>query len=317
MITKSPPSSWKNITLLAILLAGDIQLNPGPSVYPCGYCEIPVTWEHKRAIYCDECSIWYHSDCLDLNASELNNLQKDKVSWICCKCDTQNAGSFTYHPYELETSNQFSALGSVSSAASMSTIPSIDSSFSPSVFSSPKSRHISTSTTMSNESISKRSKSVSGIQKKDQNFRILMMNCQSIRNKRSELHECVEYTKPDAIIGCESWLSKEHKNDEIFPDGYNKNVFRKDRNKNGGGVFIALHDKFTTSTVENSENDCELQWAEIQTKNKSVIIGSYYRPPNSNLDALNNLKSSIANVSEHSKDKPIILAGDFNLLHID
>jgi endonuclease/exonuclease/phosphatase (EEP) superfamily protein YafD len=75
--------------------------------------------------------------------------------------------------------------------------------------------------------------------------------------------------------------------------------------------------QFTTSTVENSENDCELQWAEIQTKNKSVIIGSYYRPPNSNLDALNNLKSSIANVSEHSKDKPIILAGDFNLPHID
>ena len=32
----------------------------------------------------------------------------------------------------------------------------------------------------------------------------------------------------------------------------------------------------TYSTVENSENNCELQWAEIQTKNKSVIIGSYY-----------------------------------------
>jgi hypothetical protein len=63
--------------------------------------------------------------------------------------------------------------------------------------------------------------------------------------------------------------------------------------------------------------DCELQWAEIQTNNKSVIIGSYYRPPNSNLDAFNNLKSSIANVSEHSKDKPIILAGDFNLPPID
>jgi exonuclease III len=310
VIIKSPPSSWKNITLLAILLAGDIQLNPGPSVYPCGYCEIPVTWEHKRAICCDEYNIWYHSDCFDLNASELNNLQKDNVSWICCKCDTQNAGSFTYHPYELETSNQFSAHGSVSSAASMSTIPSINSSFSPSVF-------ISTSTTMSNESISERSNSVSGIQKKDQNFRILMMNCQSIRNKGSELHECVEYIKPDAINGCESWLSKEHKNAEIFPDGHNKNVFRKDRNKYGGGVFIALHDKCITSTVENTENDCELQWAEIQTKNKSVIIGSYYRPPNSNLDALNNLNSSIANVREHSKDKPIILAGDYNLPHID
>jgi hypothetical protein len=85
----------------------------------------------------------------------------------------------------------------------------------------------------------------------------------------------------------------------------------------GGGVFIALHDNLTTSTVENSKNDCQLQWAEIQSKKKSAIIGSYYRPPNSNLDALNNLKSSIANVSEHSKDKPIILSGDFNLPHID
>jgi hypothetical protein len=37
VIIKSPPSSWKNITLIAILLAGDIQLNPGPSVYPYGY----------------------------------------------------------------------------------------------------------------------------------------------------------------------------------------------------------------------------------------------------------------------------------------
>jgi hypothetical protein len=63
------------------------------------------------------------------------NLQKDNISWICCKCDTQNAGSFTYHSYELETSNQFSALGSVSSAASMSTILSIGSSFRSSVFS--------------------------------------------------------------------------------------------------------------------------------------------------------------------------------------
>ena len=39
-----------------------------------------------------------------------------------------------------------------------------------------------------------------------------------------------------------------------------------DRNKNGGAVFIAVHDKFTTSAVENSENDFKLKWTEIQTK---------------------------------------------------
>ncbi|CAG2208939.1 unnamed protein product [Mytilus edulis] len=198
----------------------------------------------------------------------------------------------------------------------MSTIPSIDSSFSPSVFSSPKPRILS-STTEESPSRASKSKSISGLEHKQQNLRILMINCQSIRNKRSELNESVEYIKPDVIIGCESWLANDHRTAEIFPNGYNKNVFRKDRNKNGGGVFIAVHDKFTTSAVENSENDCELQWAEIQTKTKSVIIGSYYRPPNASIDALHNLKTSVLNVSENSKDKPIILAGDFNLPHID
>jgi hypothetical protein len=46
-----------------------------------------------------------------------------------------------------------------------------------------------------------------------------MINCQSIRNKKSELRECAEYIKPDIIIACESWLSSEHKNAEIFADG--------------------------------------------------------------------------------------------------
>ena len=30
----------------------------------------------------------------------------------------------------------------------------------------------------------------------------------------------IEYIKPDAIIGCESWLGAEHKDAEIFPDNY-------------------------------------------------------------------------------------------------
>ena len=143
-----------------------------------------------------------------------------------------------------------------------------------------------------------------------------MINCQSIRNKKSELRECAEYIKPDIIIACESWLSSEHKNAEIFPDSYKTNVYRKDRNKNGE-VFIAIHDIFTTNAVESGDNKCELAWAEVQTDAKSVIIGSFYRPPNSNPEALQELRTSIEKIKQKSKTKPIILAGDFNLLHID
>jgi hypothetical protein len=61
---ESPPSVSTHICLIITLLAGDIQLNPGPTqTYPCGYCEAPVTWDHQRAICCDECSIWCQFLC--------------------------------------------------------------------------------------------------------------------------------------------------------------------------------------------------------------------------------------------------------------
>ena len=265
---------------------------------------------------CDECSVWYHSQCLELSATNVSLLQKDLVSWLCCKCDSCNVDSFTYHSFELDISNRYEILNSrrLSSVDSYSSIPSVDSSFSPSAFSSPKPRLNSVSTSQNETS---KSSAEQYQKKKRNNFRVLVMNCQSIRNKRSELNESIEYVKPDAIIGCESWLASEHKNCEIFPEGYNKNVFRKDRNKNGGGVFISVHDTFNTVTVESGENDCELQWTEVQTKEKSVLIGSFYRPPNAKIDCLENLQSSMANINEHNKEKPIFLAGDFNLPHIN
>ena len=69
-----------------------------------------------------------------------------------------------------------------------------------------------------------------------------MMNCQSIGNKKAQLTESIEYITPDAIISCESWFRAEHKDAKIFPDNCKKNVFRKDRDENGGGVFISVHD---------------------------------------------------------------------------
>ena len=82
-------------------------------------------------------------------------------------------------------------------------------------------------------------------------------------------------------------------------------------------MFISVHDKFNTTSVENGENDCELQWAEIQTKSKSVILGSYYGKPNADIKSLLDLKFSVTNVTKKCRDKPLFLADDFNLPHID
>ena len=104
---------------LALILSGDVQLNPGPSEAntsacdDCGYCETTVGWEHSRAICCDNCSIWYHSQCLNVSAGRLELLCQPSVSWICVKCDAQNLNNFTYHSFMFETDNRFSILNHV------------------------------------------------------------------------------------------------------------------------------------------------------------------------------------------------------------
>ena len=310
----------EKLSLMVLIIAGNIHGKKGPqgSIYPCGFCQSPVTWEHNRATACDRCSVWYHTACLEQCSVNVSLLQRDHVSWKCCGCDSMNIDTFSYHSYQMEISNRFELLTSretFSSVGSYASIPSTDSSFSPSVFSSPKLRLASDSSTNDSKEMNEQSDQL--FTKKKDNFRVLLMDCQSIRNKKSQLNKSIEYVKSDAIVGCESGLGAEHKEAEIFPDGYKKNIFRKDRNKSGGGVFICVHDKFNTTSVENGENDCELQWAEIQTKSKSVILGSYYRKPNADIKSLLDLKSSVINVTEKCRDKPLFLAGDFNLPHID
>ena len=111
------------------------------------------------------------------------------------------------------------------------------------------------------------------------------MNCQSIKNKRSSLKEIVDDGKPDSIIGCESWLSSDYTNSEIFPCGYQTNVFRKDRNKNGGGVFIFVHESQTAIEIDNNTN-CDVILAEVQTQGKPITIGAFYRPTSANESSL-------------------------------
>ena len=128
-------SDTRILISLTLLLAGDIHLNPGPinknaSVYPCGLCEHPVSW-NCHAVCCDGCDVWHHKSCIELCSADFELLQRSHVQWMCCKCDSINVDSFTFHSYDLDP-NYYSPIQDQNI-----TLESVGSVFSPLKASSP------------------------------------------------------------------------------------------------------------------------------------------------------------------------------------
>ena len=63
----------QNTLILLLILSGDIECNLGPRnalVFPCGYCECPVTWSDQGVCF-DECGLWHHKSCGDISTNEM------------------------------------------------------------------------------------------------------------------------------------------------------------------------------------------------------------------------------------------------------
>jgi len=70
--------------------------------------------------------------------------------------------------------------------------------------------------------------------------KVLVVNCRSIVDKK-EYENLIHSTKPDVVIGTESWLKPKHFDNELFSPDQGYTPFRRDRvGQNGGGVFIAV-----------------------------------------------------------------------------
>ena len=113
---RSPYGVLQYLTILLIIHAGDIELNPGPAgvricKFPCGMCHKAVRCDHCRpAICCDNCSIWYHKDCMNICSAVYASISKPEASWICYKCGVPNLSTSLFDSYHVDTSNSFGLL---------------------------------------------------------------------------------------------------------------------------------------------------------------------------------------------------------------
>ena len=118
----------------------------------------------------------------------------------------------------------------------------------------------------------------------------------------------------DVVCVCETWLNDSVLDSELLA-GYS--IFRRDRlGRTGGGVLVAVKDTIRTKRRYDLErNNVEFVVVELFQENmKSILLYTFYRPPNSSLDSIQQLNSSL---DDNPESTCVLLTGDFNLPAID
>lgn len=303
----------KNHTFFGIilLLAGDLEQNPGPTrkiKYPCGLCKKACTWR-QQAVACDECEIWYHTKCMGMKTQTYEAL--NNVSWYCCSCGKPNFSSeILLNNPDSSSHSHFNPFDTLSNPSESFYSPNpIFDHMSPPKTPSP----ILASTPRSNQtqSITKHPHSNTKINE----LSFLIINFQSLWNKREELSNLAQDSRSDIIIGTETWLSQDTKNSELLLNDYD--IFRRDRPNRGGGVLIAVKKNLCCEHISSSKNS-ESIFCKLKLKgSKPLIIGSVYRPPCYSFEESENIIEEIYSIVNKNKRAVFWFGGDFNLPDID
>jgi len=140
-------------------------------------------------------------------------------------------------------------------------------------------------------------------------------NARSNVNKIAKLQMEIENNPFDIIVFTETHPDSSINDIESFGRDYC--VYRRDRQQEGrfgGGVLIATKRCLKVSPRVDLACESELLFIDIIIgNNRKIVMGVFYRPPNSNLKVLEDLQNSLSDI----KTNDTILLGDFNLSEID
>ena len=226
--------SNKLLIVTLLLLAGDVEVNPGPggSSFPCGLCEIDANWSNG-GIACEHCDVWYHRDCARLNLSSFNRLASPSRIWICYKCSSKNFSHFPFHYSQLylTVSNSFDPLSDTnftfeidSSSSPTPFVPRIHSTpiLNGPITLEPPVQNMTSTSTQTNPPpafsiASSGPESPPSVltpelssdflyPKKGSNWRTVVINANSITNKKAEISAMADYCDPDLMLITETKL---------------------------------------------------------------------------------------------------------------
>ena len=149
---------------------------------------------------------------------------------------------------------------------------------------------------------------------------IIHFNCRSIHNKMDEIQTILDKAKPNIMILTETWLDDSFPKGTLAFKGYRH--FRKDRSQamkqkhkknNGGGVAIIFKENLkVTQCKDLNKDDDEILWVSTRLRSKLLLIGAIYRP------SYCNLLDNDAVLEEHlqhafQKTDKVMVIGDLNI----
>ena len=149
-----------------------------------------------------------------------------------------------------------------------------------------------------------------------QDLKLIHLNIRGINSKLFELNQLIDQTftphHPDIVLLCETWL-KQRSPHQSLP-GYH--LERNDRTtKKGGGVGILISNRCKYRRrldLEQHDNDSfESCFIELIAGKSNLLIGSIYRPPNTNGESFTKTFKSV--IQQHAKPRNIVIGLD----HID
>ena len=143
---------------------------------------------------------------------------------------------------------------------------------------------------------------------------IIQINSRGLLNKIDHLRDIINYSHPDVILLCETWLNT-RTIELVEINGYK--LFSKNRiDRIGGGVAILLKRELRSRCRDDlcvEKQHLEHLIVELKTDNKNILLVSGYRPPNTNVKTmLTEYKSLVCNLKK-CRHHEMVIGLDHNL----
>lgn len=141
------------------------------------------------------------------------------------------------------------------------------------------------------------------------------LNVCSLRNKLHEIGCLVQLHNIHILTISETHLDSSFENEDISIHGYN--IFRKDRNRFGGGVAVYIQSHIpAVYRADLINNNLEALWVQVHLPHlKPILIGCCYRPPSADIKYLDEMCSMLDKASDEKRE--LYVLGDMNIDWLD